>query len=295
MGRFGAIAGVFVALLVTAGSGFSDEEYVAAMAEQHAGDHADASPAARALPRRAVEGQEVVYAKIGGQPQTGYLARPVAQPAADPAGGPTGGPTGLPGIILIHEWWGLNDNIRSMARQLAGEGYAALAIDVYGGKRGETPAAARALMQTALADPERIGENLRQANAFLREQGALRIGSIGWCFGGGVSLEAGLLLGADLQAVVMYYGRPITDLARLRALRAPLLGLFGAEDGGIPVASARALEANLRKLGKSAEVRVYPGAGHAFANPSGSHYQATAAEDAWARTRAFFAEHLRAR
>ena len=115
MGRFGAIIGAFVALLGAAGSGSSDEGYVAAMAEQHAGDHADASPAARARPRGAVEGQEVVYAKIGGQPQTGYLARPVARAAADP----TAGPTGRPGIILIHEWWGLNDNIRSMARQLA--------------------------------------------------------------------------------------------------------------------------------------------------------------------------------
>jgi len=253
------------------------------MAKEHANEAPRPSPAAARPARAAVESTQVVYAKLDGREYQGYLSRP-AQPA--------GGDRARPAIILIHEWWGLNDNIRSIARQLAGEGYTALAVDIYAGQRAETPAAAKTLMTAALADPASMLENLRQAHSYLVAQGATRTGTIGWCFGGGLSLEAGLLLGDQLAAVVMYYGRPISDSERLRTLRAPLLGLFGEDDGGIPVAGVRALERALRELGKSAEIRVYSGAGHAFANPSGSRYQAAAAEDAWARTLGFFEKHL---
>jgi carboxymethylenebutenolidase len=87
----------------------------------------------------------------------------------------------------------------------------------------------------------------------------------------------------------MYYGRPETDPARL----ARLLGLFGGADQGIPVDSVRAMESALRAQGKAVEIVVYPGAGHAFANPSGQSYQAAAAEDSWRRTVAFFGQHLK--
>ena len=274
----GALA--LVAALAAPSSQAASDGYATAMAQEHADDRPSASPAASTSPQGAVYGQDVVYAKIAGREVRGYLARSAA------------GKELQPGIIVIHEWWGLNDNIRSMARQLAGEGYAALAVDLYGGESGRTPEAARALMQTALADPEQIHDNLRQARDYLVAEGAPRAGSIGWCFGGGVSLEAGLSLGEKLDAVVMYYGRPDVPIERLRTLRAPLLGLFGAEDRGIPVAGVRVLEANLAKLGKTAEIQIYPDAGHAFANPSGSRYQAEAATDAWKRTLAFFREHL---
>jgi carboxymethylenebutenolidase len=197
-----------------------------------------------------------------------------------------------PAVIVIHEWWGLNDNVETMARMLAHEGYAALAVDLYGGEAAGDPEGARALMQKVMDDPAPAKDNLRQAHAYLTGTlGAPRTGVIGWCFGGGWSLQTALLL-PELDAAVMYYGRVVTDQEELRALRAPLLGLFGAEDQGIPVDGVRAMEAALGELGKDATVVVYPGAGHAFANPSGTRYQPEAAKDAWARTTAFFAEHL---
>jgi carboxymethylenebutenolidase len=147
-----------------------------------------------------------------------------------------------------------------------------------------------------MAQPESILENLRQAHRFLvSEQGAPRTGSIGWCFGGGWSLQAALALPGELDASVMYYGRVETDPARLATLETPLLGLFGGDDGGIPVAGVRAFERELAALGKPAEIQIYEGAGHAFANPSGTRYQPEAAEDAWRRTLEFFQQQLQVR
>jgi carboxymethylenebutenolidase len=250
------------------------------MARQHEGDEPVATEAATAEPAMEVETQTVAYATVNGQQVQGYLARPMG------AGGP------LPGVIVIHEWWGLNDNVETMARMLAHEGYAALAVDLYGGQAAGDPEGARALMQKVMDDPAPAKDNLRQAHAYLtRKLGAPRTGVIGWCFGGGWSLQTALLL-PELDAAVMYYGRVVTDQDELRALRAPLLGLFGAEDQGIPVDGVRAMEAALGELGKDVTIVVYPGAGHAFANPSGTRYQADAAKDAWAKTTAFFAEHL---
>jgi carboxymethylenebutenolidase len=252
-----------------------------AMAAEHAGDAPAPSPAALAEPRGPVETSAPVYATLDGEPVTGFLARP--QGAAGP----------LPGVLLIHEWWGLNDNLRAIARQLAGEGYLALAVDLYGGRSATTPEAARALMQASMQSPERGAENLRAARAFLAGQGATRIGVVGWCFGGGWALQAGLRLGDELDAVVMYYGRVETDPAALARLRAPLLGLFAGRDTGIPVDAVRAFERALAEAGRPAEIRIYEGADHAFANPSGGRYDEAAARDAWARTLAFLAKHLR--
>ncbi len=230
--------------------------------------------------RQEVVAERVAYATANGDTVRGYLAHP------------EGSPRGLPGVLVIHEWWGLNDDIRTKARRLAGEGYLALAVDLFGGEVAETPERAREL--TGGVDESAAESNLAQARAFLAERrGAPRIGSIGWCFGGGWSLRTALLLPGEVDAAVMYYGRVETDPERLEALRAPLLGIFGAEDQGIPVEDVRRFEAVLDSLGKEASVRIYEGADHAFANPSGDRYHAEAASDAWERTTAFLAEHLR--
>ena len=97
----------------------------------------------------------------------------------------------------------------------------------------------------------------------------------------------------EIDAAAIYYGQLVTDRDRLAALDMPVLGIFGAEDQGIPVSQVRAFETALKELGKDAEIEVYEGAGHAFANPSGERYVASAAEDAWQKTLAFFDEHLR--
>ena len=188
---------------------------------------------------------------------------------------PAGGGDALPGLIVIHEWWGLNRNVIDQARRLANEGYAALAVDLYGGASADTPDGAQALMQAA--EQPAMTDNLRQGYAFLEQRGAPRIGSVGWCFGGGQSLQAALALPTALDAAVMYYGQPVTDADALRPLQLPVLALFGADDASFP----------------PDVIEVYPGADHAFANPSGERYQPAAAADAWTRTTAFLAEHLR--
>lgn len=274
-----------VLVSVTLGCGASrpsaEQAHVAAMAREHAHD-APTPNASAQPPRQEVRAEEVTYGDLAGTALHGYLARPAA-PSSTP----------LPALVVVHEWWGLNDNVRMMTRRLAGEGYVALAVDLYGGRNADAPAAARALMTESLANPDNGVANLRAAAAFLRDgQHAPKLGVVGWCFGGGWSLQAALAMPELVDAAVMYYGRVVTDATRLRALDAPLLGLFGADDQGIPVADVRQMESALRGLGRDVTIQVYDGAGHAFANPSGNNYRPAAADDAWRRTVAFFAQHL---
>src|SRR5574337_1658339 len=214
----------------------SDPQYLLAMQAMHMHDTPLASPATYAKPLQPIRHRAVVYARVNGQPVHGYLAEPLHAKGA------------LPAVIVIHEWWGLNDNIRSMADQLAGEGYAALAVDLYRGKSATTPAQAIALMKTVLADKAAAGSNLRQAYAFLHDsEHAPRVGVIGWCFGGGWSLETALMLPDQLSAAVIYYGRPVDDVAELSKLKMPLLGFFGEQDQGITPADVHAFQAALKQ------------------------------------------------
>jgi len=269
---------LILALLVAACA--APDDYAERMSREHEGDTPIASPGAQGSPETEITSSEVVYADLDGTEVSGYLARPVGMQAG-------------PGVLVIQEWWGLNDNIRSMADQLAGAGYVALAVDLYEGEVAEDRGGARALVQKAMAAGERLEKNMRQARAYLVDTaGATRVGTIGWCFGGGWSLRTALVLGDGVDAAVMYYGRVVTEPERLAALSAPLLGHFGELDNGIPVDGVRQMEAALGELGKAATVHVYEGANHAFANPSGTRYQQAAADLAWERTLEFFAAHL---
>lgn len=259
----------------------AEREHMDRMSVEHRDDTPVANAATSLEPREAVGGWDVIYASIDGAPVSGYLARPTN----------ISGP--LPGLIVIHEWWGLNDNIRAMTERLAAEGYVALAVDLYVGQAAEDPARARELATAAMAARETVERNLKQAYEFLTEdQRAPAIGTIGWCFGGGWSLNTALMLPDEIDATVIYYGRLVTDPEVLEPLRMPILGIFGDEDRGIPVESAREFEAALQSLGKNATIHVYEGADHAFANPSGTRYKPEAAEDAWRKTVAFLAEYL---
>ncbi|HEY9624384.1 MAG TPA: dienelactone hydrolase family protein [Crinalium sp.] len=248
----------------------------------HQHDRPIASAAVEQAPARPVETQRVTYGTVDGKPITGYLARPAD--ATEP----------LPGLIVIHEFWGLNENIEAMTQRLAGEGYTALAVDLFG-QVADTPEAARAQVQAVSQTPQLLQENLRQAYQYLEtEQQATQIGSIGWCFGGSWSLQTALLFPDQLNATVIYYGSQlVTDPAQLRSLEVPILGLFGALDTNPSVKKVREFESALKSLGKSVEVHIYDGANHAFANPSGTRYNAEAAEDAWRRAIAFLNEHLK--
>src|SRR5687768_8392852 len=149
----------------------------AATAAEHQHDTPTPTPAAEAAPNVPVLEQQLAYGEGARNNLIGYLAMP--EDAAEP----------LPGILVIHEWWGLNDNIKAMTRRLAGEGYVALAVDLYGGATAETPEAAQALMSALLVSPDAARNNLRQAYDYLEKYAfAPRIASIGWCLGGGQSL-----------------------------------------------------------------------------------------------------------
>lgn len=231
-------------------------------------------------PRVDVVSDTVTYMMVDGKPVKGFRSRP------------KDAKKGTPALVVVHEWWGLNDNIRAATERLAGEGYVALAVDLYNGNVATTPDSATALMRAAGGNVAGNRANLAAAIDYLRTEGAKKVGTIGWCFGGRWSLQAGLVGGSKVQAVVMYYGSPITDPAQLQELQAPLLGLFGSQDGGIPADSVKAMAAELDKLGKNETVQFFD-AGHGFANPSGKNYNAAAAESAWQRTTEFFAHYLK--
>ena len=255
--------------------------HVEAMAEQHAEDTTEPSEAALVEPERKVVSEQLPYAEVEDELVYGHFVFP--EDMLEP----------LPGIIMIHEWWGLNDNIRAMADRLAGEGYIVLAIDLFGGETAESVPDARKLMLGVVNDKRSARSNIRQAFDFLNlTAGAPEVGSLGWCFGGGWSLNAAMLLGDDLAATVIYYGEVTDDMERLGSIEAPILGLFGEADRGVPADSVRSFEATLERLGKDHEIHIYPGAGHAFANPTGRNYNPEFADDAWQRTLEFLGQKL---
>lgn len=199
---------------------------------------------------------------------------------------PAGATGPMPAVIVIHEWWGLNDHIRHYADRLAGIGIAALAVDLYGGNVASTREQAMTYMKSV--DPKIAIANLKAAADYLKDEPtvkARRRGVIGWCFGGRWSLETALAI-KDLDAAVVYYGPPTTDENELKELKAPLLAFFGTRDTSIPMATVDAFEATLKKLGKDVTVERVD-AEHAFANPSGEHYDSAAAKAAWVKTQEF--------
>jgi carboxymethylenebutenolidase len=259
----------------------ADQRTVDAMSHEHADDVATPSPAASVAPQRTIISETLPYAEVEEQLVRGYFVFPADM--VDP----------LPAIIVIHEWWGLNDGVRAMADRLAGEGYIVLAVDLFGGSTAANPAEARNLMLAVVENPEDANSNLRQAYDWLRNTaGAPRIASLGWCFGGGWSLNTALLFPDELDASVIYYGQVTSDEIALQPLNVPLLGLFGADDRGITVESVNAFAATLERLGKNYEIEIYPNAGHAFANPTGNSYNPAVAESAWQRTLGFLRLHL---
>jgi carboxymethylenebutenolidase len=200
----------------------------------------------------------------------------------------------FPGIIVIHEWWGLNDWVKEQASKLADQGYEALAVDLYRGKVATTPDEAHELMRGVPED--RATRDLHAAFEFLKSQSNVkkdRIASIGWCMGGGYSLDVALQE-PTLTAAVINYGHLAVDADSLKKINASILGLFGGQDRGIPVDDVKKFEQTLKQLGKKVEIVIYPKAGHAFENPNNKDgYRADDAADAWKRTTKFLADTLK--
>jgi carboxymethylenebutenolidase len=238
--------------------------------------------AALLVPALASAGEEITY-RSGDEQVPGYVAMPQGK-----------GP--FPGLVLVHEWWGQNAWAREKADAFAAKGYATLAVDLYRGQVADDPDTAHQLSRALPND--RALRDLRAAFAYLagrKDVDPKRIGTVGWCMGGGFALD----LAEEeprVAAVVVYYGRLPTEAKTIGKIKAPVLGSFGAEDKGIPPATVTDFGAKAERAGVKTDLEVYPGAGHAFASsPSGPAYRAEAAKDADARTDAFLARTLKQR
>jgi len=233
-----------------------------------------------ALPSVAATSKNVSY-KSGDETVKGVLNIPQGK-----------GP--FPAIIVIHEWWGLNDWVKEQGSKLSDLGYVTLAVDLYRGKVATTPDEAHEIMRGVPED--RAKRDLHAAFNFLESQPDVkknRIGAIGWCMGGGYSLDVALEE-PDLAADVINYGHLATDPAALKKINAPILGLFGAQDRGITPDDVKKFEEQLKQLGKKVDVTIYPDAGHAFENPNNKDgYRPQDAADAWGKTVKFFAANLK--
>lgn len=208
---------------------------------------------------------------------SGYLAVPDA-------------PDDYPGVVMIHENRGLRPEIKQAAEELAAQGYRVLAVDLFKGTVMETQDEARAYREQY--DPAYGLANMQAAAAYLRAQGAPKVASLGWCFGGAESLALSTS-GADVDATVIYYGRLTDDREQLARLSSPVLGIFGDADQVVPTSSVAVFEQQLDELGVPADIHMYTGVGHAFANPSNPNFAPTETADAWEKTLAFLNKHLR--
>jgi len=199
-------------------------------------------------------------------------------------------------LVVIHEWWGLNDWVKEQASKLADQGYVTLAIDLYRGKVGTTPEEAHEIMRGVPED--RANRDLLAASSYLRAQKNVdpkRVGSIGWCMGGGYSLDLALN-DPKLKAAVINYGHLATDEAALKKIHAAILGIFGGQDRGIPPADVNRFAVQLKGLGKTTEMHIFPDAGHAFENPGNKQgYRAEDAAQAWKLTLDFLAKNLKSK
>lgn len=214
---------------------------------------------------------EMVQFGANGRQTDGYLARPATEPA--------------PGVIVVQEWWELNENIKAIADRFAAEGFVALAPDLYHGKLTSEPDEARKLLMEL--DRERALVDLAGAAAHLRSLGCPKVGAVGYCMGGGLVLEASTRAGL-IDAAAPYYGRPLPP-ERAAEAQAPISGYFGGKDHGISVEAVNAMADALAAAGKDAVVTIYPEADHAFFNDTRPEsYDAAASADAWASTVAFF-------
>ena len=224
---------------------------------------------------------ETITLRSGDETVSAYLAVP-----------DSGGPH--PALVVIHEWWGLNDWVKEQAQKFAEQGYVTLAVDLYRGKVAYDPNLAHELSR-GLPQDQAI-RDLKAAFNYLASRPDVRkdkIGSVGWCMGGGFSL----LLAVNeskLAACVVNYGSMPTDKDEIQKIQAPVLGSFGAEDRGIPPTAVGAFEDAMKAAHKSIDVKIYDGAGHAFENPNNKlGYREAAANDAWARTLDFLNRTLK--
>lgn len=231
------------------------------------------------FPENEIDAQNVKF-KSEGLEAGGYLARPKTTLA-------------LPGLLLIHEWWGLNDHIKDVARRYAREGFVVLAVDLYDGRLAKDAEQAAKMMGEL--KPEDGLRTLRAAFAHLQPQHFVksgRVGITGFCMGGSFVLLAACRI-PELKAAAPFYGDPPQPDDAVKNIRCPLLFIGAEKDAWITVEKMDRLKTAIQKYGVNGEVFVYPGVQHAFFNNTRPEvYNADAAADAWRRVVSFLHQHL---
>ena len=219
---------------------------------------------------------ELVQFERDGIQVSGYLSRPSAAPRA--------------GMIVIQEWWGLNDDIKEIADRYAAEGYLALAPDMYHGQVASEPDEA---MKLAMAlERDRAATEIDAAIGWLKaSQGVAKVGCVGFCMGGGLTLATALRPSSGVDAAHVYYGGGMPEGAALSQIRVPVMGSYGGEDASLPAERVDELREALTSSGVENDIKLYEGAGHSFFNQGHAHHPAAAA-DSWERSKAWFGRHL---
>ncbi|MEO1244695.1 MAG: dienelactone hydrolase family protein [Pseudomonadota bacterium] len=269
-------------LTLTACSSDSDTPAETAAIDETAGEPGAADAAV--VPQgnqRAVVSDILPYAEVSEELVYGHFAFP--SDMIEP----------LPAVILIHEWWGLDDTVKAAADRLAAEGYIVLAVDLFAGQTTDQLGVARELMLGLVENQELASANIRQAVDFVADTaGAPAIATLGWGLGGSWSLNAAMLVSDELDAAVIYYGQVSDEQSRLAPISVPILGFFGGNDRGVAVDDVRAFEEVMSSMDKDIDIVIYPDLGHGFANPANRNYDAELAERAWLRMLEFLADTL---
>jgi len=232
------------------------------------------------LPATAGAAGETVNIKVGRETVRAYLAKPPDSPAA-------------PGLVVLHEMWGLNDQIMTVADRLARFGYVAIAPDLYRGRLAADPGLAQDMMRAL--DEDKAMAIVRESIDYLRKfDGAAgrRVGTVGFGMGGRLSLAAALK-GADVQATVIIYGNVVTTREAVAPLKAPVLGIFAGRDPGVTQADVKKFEAALKESGKDAKIMPNEGIGHGFMNEDRADFEPEYSKDAWAVMRKWLASKLK--
>ena len=228
-----------------------------------------------------VSGEMLPYGEAGDELLRGYFAFPEAM--LEPA----------PAVLMIHDWWGLNEVVQQQARDLAGQGFMVLALDLFHGKTAQTTAEAGVLARQLLEETEFAETSIRAAHTFVADiAGAPAVATMGWAQGGYWSQQSAALLPGDVSAVVVYYSQVDPAPEQVALLEVPMLGLFAGQDRSIPAADARAFRETAQSLGKAVDIVIYPDAQHGFANPDDARFDADSASAAWERVVTFLRAQL---
>ncbi len=265
---------VLLACTAAAGCTAGDEPSTAPSSEtpSAASQARPASAPTRAPSDREVIAERLPYAEVDDELVYGHFAFP--EDMIDP----------LPAVIVVHDWWGLNDEMRATANRLASEGFIVLAVDLFRGDVAESPAQARDLEIDVVENPDMAIDNLKQATDFIRHTaGAPSTAMVGFGFGGGWSLNAALEMPGQLEASVIYYGQTVTDEEALAGVDAPILGMFADGDRAVPPEAVRKFESALEDLEKEFEIHIYEDARRGFADELSDNFDARIDADAFNR------------